>query len=64
MECPKGSMCTESNHEVKGLATAMEWWPSVTESDLPIRVKQLTAANGRVHIEVRDKSGRLRHMRG
>lgn len=64
MECPKGSICKETQHEVKTLKAAQEWLGRVTEEMLPIRVNQLTASDGRVQISIRDCNGKLIHMRG
>ena len=64
MECPRGSVCKETEHTVKTLKMAKEWLKWVDESMLPIKVNQLTAADGRVQITIRDKTGTIVHMRG
>ncbi len=64
MECPRGSTCKESEHTVKTLKMAQEWLPRATTEMLPIKVNQVTAANGRVQISIRDKDGQLIHLRG
>lgn len=64
MECPKGSTCTESDHTVKTLKMAKEWHEDIAEDQLPIRVNQLTASNGRLQITIRDNTGSIVHKRG
>ena len=63
MECPKGSICTESTHEVKTLAKALEWFPSCLESHLPLTINTYKAHDGRLQINIYSK-GRLIHKRG
>ena len=64
MDCPRGSECTESTHQVKTLGFAVEWSELVTDGDLPITVQQHTAHNGRARIQVRANDGRLIERRG
>lgn len=64
MECPRGSSCTESEHEVKTIAKAQEWFEGAQESDLPIKVNQVKAANGRLAISIYSNYGKLIHKRG
>jgi len=64
MECPKGSICAESTHEVKTLKGAKEWWGKINESMLPVKITQQTSADGRIHLSIRDKNGTLVHRRG
>jgi len=64
MECPKGSTCSDSDHTVKTLKMAKEWFEDITEDQIPIRVNQLTASNGRVQITIRDNTGSIVHTRG
>ena len=64
MECPNGSMITETEHQVKTIMKAREWFSQVKESDLPIKVRQFTAKGGRCMIKVSDKNGKLLHTRG
>lgn len=64
MESPKGSICTESTHQVKTLKGAREWWLKAEESMLPVKITQHTSADGRIHLSIRDKNGTLVHRRG
>ena len=64
MECPKGSECKESSHEVKTAKKATEWFDGANESDLPLTVRQVTSADGRVMIKVYDRNKKLIHQRG
>ena len=61
---PKGDDLRESEHEVKTLEKAEFWWMGCQEHHLPIRVRQLTALDGRVRIEIFDCGGRRLHTRG
>ena len=64
MECSRGSVCKESDHIVKTLKIAQEWHEGITESMLPVKVNQVTAANGRVQIKIRDRLGGLVYVKG
>lgn len=64
MQCPKGSNCTISTHTVKSLKTAKEWFPDAHKEQLPIKVYQETALNGRMFAIISDKSGDVIHRRG
>jgi len=64
MECPRGSATTESSHEIKTIAGALEWIAEPKISDLPLTIHQQTAQNGRVQIQVRANDGRLIEKRG
>lgn len=64
MDCPKGSILKETQHEVKTLDTAKEWFAGVQNYDLPIRITQRTAENGRCMITVFDNNGKKIHQRG
>jgi hypothetical protein len=64
MECPKGEVCSESNHEVKTLDGAREWYPSVNKPDLPVKVRKFKGAGGRLRIMVFAVNGKLIHSRG
>jgi len=64
MECPRGSVCTESEHTVKTIKMALEWSKSITDGMLPIRVNQIKAANGRVLITIRDNAGQIVYRKG
>ncbi len=64
MECPLGSTASESQHEVKTITKAREWFQDVRVCDLPIKVAQFTAANGRCMIRISNKHGKIIHRRG
>ena len=64
MQCPKGSDCKETDHTVKSICKAKEWFEQCLEYDLPITVKQYTAKDGRVMIKVFNSIGNLIHQRG
>ena len=64
MECPRGSSCTESTHEVKTLAKAQEWCSKADESDLPLQIEQRKSSDGRVMIKVYNCKGTLIESRG
>ena len=64
MECPRGSLVTETTHQVKKINTAREWYSEVNDKDLPISVTQYTALNGRCVIKIRDKENNIIHQRG
>ena len=64
MECPKGSACVDSTHEVKTINRAIDWYELVTESDLPIKVIQNKSGDGRVMIKVYNCKGTLIESRG
>lgn len=64
MECPRGSMCTESSHEVKTLDKAREWCSHVEEHHLPITVYSSTSANGRLHARIYSVKGNLLKLKG
>ena len=64
MECPRGSLLTETTHQVKKIQTAREWYSEVREEDLPISVTQYTALNGRCLVKVRNCMDKIIHVRG
>ncbi len=64
MECPRGSMCKESTHQVITIKTALEWFSGAKVEDLPLTVQQQTAANGRIHAKVFGNDGELLYTRG
>ena len=64
MECPKGSICKELEHKVKTLDKAIDWFDGCTTDHLPIRIRQITADNGRVMIKIFDRFDNLIHTRG
>lgn len=64
MEDPKGGPLTEQTHQVKTMNKAIEWFPLVSCKDLPITVEQKVATNGRIHIKVFDRYGKLIHTKG
>ena len=55
---------TESEHEVKTLDTAINWYSDVTELDLPILVRQWKASNGRIMYWVYNCDKKLLHKHG
>ena len=63
MDCPKGSVCTESTHEVKTLAKALEWYSGCKETDLPITVNTLRGEGGRMLVSISSQN-KLIHKRG
>lgn len=64
MQCPKGSEIKTSEHEIKSLWIAQEWYAETTEQDLPVLITKQKAANGRLRITVRNKDGEVIHQRG
>jgi len=64
MICPRGSLVSEKSHKVSTLAKAVEWWPYVQESHLPVTVTQYEAKGGRLRIEMYDKNNKMIHARG
>lgn len=64
MECQRGSICTESTHEVKTMQKAQEWYQDVKESDLPITVYSSASSNGRLYARIYGVKGNLIHVRG
>ena len=61
MECPRGSVVSESEHKVTTLDKAREWWPEC--KSVPIVINQRKASNGRLMISVY-RSGQLMFRRG
>lgn len=64
MECPRGSMCTESDHEVITMSKAREWFPDVRKDQMPIRINQLKSSDGRLQITIYSNAGQIIHRRG
>jgi hypothetical protein len=64
MECPRGSIVTESTHTVKTLDKARDWFDDITSDDLPITVNQFKSGNGRLRVQIYNNKGRLIHNRG
>jgi len=64
MDCPKGSILRESEHDVKTIKSAKEWFSDIEEDQMPIKVRQYTAKNGRCMIKVFDNKNKLVHQRG
>ena len=64
MECQEGSQTKLSEHTVKTLEKVKEWFEGSRQFDLPIRVIQHTAGNGRCMIKILDNTGKLIHQRG
>lgn len=63
MECPRGSTCTESTHEVKTIDKALEWFDQCHESDLPITINTFKSSNGRMRVKIYSKN-QLIYKRG
>jgi len=57
-------MCTESTHEVTTIKKAVEWWPDAHEDDLPIKVHQYTASNGRLTYKIFNSRGEQVYGKG
>ena len=64
MECPRGSYCTELEHDVKTYKKASEWLPGVFHADLPIKIRRMRASNGRTMVEIYNCNGELINKRG
>jgi len=64
MQCPKGSEVKTSEHQIKTIEKAREWFAGVQKYDLPITVRKDTARNGRCMITVYDNVGKKIHSRG
>lgn len=64
MQCPRGSEVKTSEHTIKTIGKAKEWFFGVQQYDLPIRVKKDTASDGRCMITVYDNNGKKIHTRG
>jgi len=64
MQCPRGSEIKTSEHEIKLLANAQEWYAETTEQDLPVLITKQKAANGRLRITIRNRDGQVIHQRG
>ena len=64
MECPKGSMCTEGVHEVITIKKGLEWFPDIVSSDLPIRIHQYKASNGRLTYKVFNSDNQIIYGKG
>ena len=65
MECPRGSITTETNHKVTTLKGASEWVNvELSKSDLPLTVIQHKAKNGRIMIQIFNCDGKLLEKRG
>jgi cystathionine beta-lyase family protein involved in aluminum resistance len=64
MECPKGSACKESTHTVTTFDKAVEWFNSVSASDLPITIEQRKSSDGRLMVWIENCKGEFIHKRG
>ena len=64
MICDRGSDVTETEHEVKTLNKAKEWYAGVTEIQLPVTIRQYTSRSGRCMIKVFDVNKKQIHQRG
>ena len=57
-------MCIESDHIVKTLDKANEWFNGVSENDLPVTINQVKSSNGRLMVKVFSSGNKLIHRRG
>ena len=64
MECPRGSCCEETTHQVTTITTATEWLPGVTKEMLPITITSQIAIGGRRHVKIHDNKNNLIATRG
>ena len=64
MICPRGSICTESTHEVKTLSAAKEWLDGISDAQQPIKVNVHTASGGRNVVKIFDCNNDLIFKRG
>jgi len=64
MECPNGSECKESSHQVKTMNKAIEWFTGVKENDLPIVISQAKALNGRIRVLIYNANDELIYKKG
>lgn len=60
---PIGGTVSETNHTVKTLGKAKEWFVGCEKSHLPVRIVQQDA-NGRLRIRVYDSKNAMIHCRG
>jgi hypothetical protein len=63
MVCPNGSEMKHSEHQVKTMKKALEYYPA-DESHLPITIEMHTAYNGRVFLRIWDKNGNIVFTKG
>ena len=64
MECPRGSSTTYTEHQVKTLAKAKEWWVGTSEEDLPVAIHKTITSNGRLSLFVTRWDNKIIHRRG
>lgn len=64
MECPRGSSCTESTHEVKTMVKAQEWCAVASQGDLPLQIEQMKSQDGRLMVKIYNCNGKLIESRG
>lgn len=65
MECPRGSVITESEHKITTLSAAKDWARrEVFKTELPLTVVQQKARNGRIAVQIFANDGRLIARRG
>lgn len=64
MYCPKGSECDYSSNRVYTMPYAKQWYSQVKIEQMPIRVLQHKAQDGRIYAEIYDKNNTLIHKRG
>ena len=63
MVCPNGSEMKHSEHQVKTMKKALEYYPA-DESHLPITIEMHTAYNGRVFLRIWDKDNNIVFTKG
>lgn len=64
MQDPKGGQLQQSEHQVKTLNKAKEWWVGTSEQDLPITVHKTVTSNGRMAYIVTNKDHKIICRRG
>lgn len=64
MQCPRGGVTTYTEHQVKTLAKAKEWWVGTAKEDLPITVHKTVTSNGRMSLFVTRWDNKIIHRRG
>ena len=64
MECPKGSICKESSHEVTTMDKAIEWCPHVEGHHLPIKVYSSVSSDGRMYARIYSVKGNILRVKG
>ena len=64
MDCPRGSICTESTHEVKTIDKAREWLDSAKDEHLPLTINQWKGEGGRIRVKIYDRDKNILETRG